>query len=66
MGEERQSAVQGHTKKSGGCIKDERVAEKREGGSEGGFAGVGAEEAHLALSRVKRKLPVKRPSLESL
>ena len=53
-------------RKVGVALKMIRVAEKREDGSEGGFAGVGAEEAHLALSRVKRKLPVKRPSLESL
>lgn len=66
MGRKGKSAVQSHSEEGGGSIERKRVAQKREGGPEGGFTGSGAEEGHLALGRVKRKLPLVRPSLESL
>ena len=66
MGGKGKSAVQSHSEEGRGSIEGDRVAQKRENGPEGGFASVGAEEGNLALSRVERKLPLKRPSLESL
>lgn len=66
MREERKSAVQSHSEELGGRVEGERVAQKRDGGPEGGFAGGGAEERHLAFRRVQRKLPLLRPRFESV
>ena len=66
MGEERKSAVQSHSEERWGRVESKMVAQKRDGGPVRGFAGGGAEEGHLAFRRVKRKLPLKRPRLESL
>ena len=66
MGEERESAVQSHSEEGRGGVEGETSAQKRDGGPEGGFAGVGAKERHLAFSRVQMKLPLKGPGLESL
>ena len=66
MREKGKSAVQGHSEEGRGWVEAKRVAQKREAGLKRGFASVGAEEGHLALSRVKRKLPLERPRLEAL
>ena len=66
MGRKGKSAVQSHSEEGGGSIEGERVAQKTYGWAEGSFASVGAEERHLAFSWVEQKLPLKRPSLESL
>ena len=66
MGEERESAVQSYSEEGKGSVQAEAVAQKRERGPKGGFAGVGAEKRYLALYRVKRKLPLLRSSLESM
>ena len=65
MGRKRKSAVQSHSEENWTGVEGEWIAQERESGPEGGFAGAGAEEGHLAFSRVQMKLPLKRPSLES-